>query len=249
MRIKPAIFSLITISVVGYGVYYLIDSSENEYSFDDYKPELKEITSKNNSDISIDSARQKESNNKIIGDRSPAADIKRVIKPEMITSRPHLQRQKAMHLLDPKIASSIIVSKDIGFDFDGEEYALVDNVYAIREPDFDGSGEVIGQRFNYYLVRTDNPPIAVTSVVQNTKNGKLVIFTGVLKVKFFNFDDLTDLDLKVTYQVQEEYPYMHRALLQFNSYDDTMVAFEHLRNHTLIEMVEIELLKYERVNK
>ncbi len=166
-------------------------------------------------------------------------------KVDLIKESPFLKRSTIHHEKSPEFASDFKVDVEEKFEVDGNEYHLVKSVFAVPKNLFDGRGEVVGEKLGHILIKSDLAPINSVRMVQKS-NGKVAIFTGVLKLKLFNFDEIYKLDIPGNFEIQESYPHLNWALIQFSTYEETMESFEYLKNHPAIEMVDIELLQYER---
>lgn len=93
-----------------------------------------------------------------------------------------------------------------------------------------------------FLADEDGPK----AVVKNAQTGALGVFTGVLKVKLFSFENLDALADNYAAQVREGYPEISVGLLQFDSYEEALMAYKSLREHPWIQRVNVEVLEHER---
>ncbi len=236
-KIKPTLLSLLSISIVGLLIYYWSLPEQNEFS--KYRPNVE--VEEEGKDVTISNKGEKT--------RKPANREKQIVRPKLVGQSPFLKRQERNIQKNPKFVSELIINSEQSFNNGDYDFSLVENLFAIREKDYNGTDEIVERKLNYVIVKSDSIPNLSTPVVQNLKNGSFAIFTGVLKVKLFDYAELVNINISAAYVITDEYKYLDRVFFKFDDYQETISSYEELKVNGLVELVEIELLEYVRTNR
>lgn len=146
------------------------------------------------------------------------------------------------------------------WESNGVKYKLIRNLMAIKEEDFVPTQYESEGKFNgYYLVKKDTDDLerSALAVIYNEDTKGIAIFTGILKIKFIDFEQASVLGEMIqaktggaiSLHITEEYPHINMAFFKFDNYEQTMNVYDLLNSNsfkTIIERVTIDLLQWHR---
>lgn len=135
---------------------------------------------------------------------------------------------------------------------EGQSYHRIERLFAVKKddyPEFKGASEKLG----FYILDAESlkrsvPPESL-SVVENNETGALGIFTGLISVKFYDLEALKDLSLSVSFNVKIRFDHIAIAHLEFDSYEDTMIAYRELSSIKEVQRVSVEVLEFTRLEQ
>ena len=147
-----------------------------------------------------------------------------------------------------KIASLSNIDKP--FKSGEESYSLVDDKLAVlkNKLSFDHPA-IIGEKPGYYLVSVDKFNGEGSKVVFNNRTKQYGVFTGIIKVKLYDFADRDSLFNNLAYTIEDSYDQIRVVHYRFDDYEQTISANSSLQNSTKVERSNIEVLEFERVTK
>ncbi|MBD64365.1 MAG: hypothetical protein CME62_04110 [Halobacteriovoraceae bacterium] len=139
-------------------------------------------------------------------------------------------------------------------EFKGETiYAdlfVVDNHYALDKDDFmPGDFEVLAQRGTFLIIKSDYPPAHALPIVMNEGSRYPGILTGVVTLKFYNYNLGVDELYKSGFEITQEYEHLNTAFIKVQGGKRAQEAFQYFQNHSNVETVELEILKGLRGHK
>lgn len=140
--------------------------------------------------------------------------------------------------------------EDSEYDISKNGITLKHNIFAIKnDQQLPSEYQLIEEKLGYYIVQTQNSPKDALGVVAIEGSKHYAIFTGVLKIKFFNIEQAGDIVADFPGRVSEDYSYINTLLVQFDQFEETMLAFDELKKHPGVSGIEIELLQFQRTSK
>lgn len=252
MRKKHGAIFILLFGVIGYFAYRYL-GQKNEHHFSKFTKNNIVPIQKKNLTI-INSAKTSDSKEETLlrapSSRFPDKQDKLRAPKKNHSSLKHIDRSK------------LIFSTELNsyWKSDGVQYQLVKNLMAIKEEDFiPMQYESEGQLNGYYLVKkeSDDYERSALAVVYNEDTKGVAIFTGILKIKFFDFEQASGLDeiihsklgRSIPMQIVEEYPHINMAFYKFDNFEQTMMVYDLLSSETLketFERVTIDLLEWHR---
>ena len=141
------------------------------------------------------------------------------------------------------------ISPDQGPDFQNGvgNYKFLDFFYAIANTEENRKIYPEAQiKLGYIIVESETPITDALAVVENADTGHLGIFTGILKVKL---KDMQDVDQVIEHnQYEIEITHDHISLVQYRI-DDIALALkthEELTSNPKVKRVSLEILEYQR---
>jgi len=186
--------------------------------------------------------------NRDIASTREEGPIKKVV---LDKTSPFLKRKNLGEIKDPVIQSRIKID-DSSDDLFGDEtnYQLIKNIYAVEKAIYQNNmGDILDDVPGYYFVESSVEIPEAQRLVTKDDSKRFLIFTGLIKIKLTNFDDLYQLELDAPFEVVKTYDYMNRALLKFSKYQETIDSYHKLLSMKNIEDVSIELLDYSRTER
>jgi hypothetical protein len=145
-----------------------------------------------------------------------------------------------------KSQSSIIISSN------ESNYSLLENLYAIKKSEVKDTEDlnIKEEKLGYYIVSSDlSIPEDAIRVVQNQETNTYAIFTGVLKVKLNDMAVVDSVLSDFSYDIQNTYEDINLVMYKFYTFDETMDAYNSLKNNSKVNRVTIDLLEYERSHR
>lgn len=186
--------------------------------------------------------------NRDIASTREEGPIKKVV---LDKTSPFLKRKNLGEIKDPVIQSRIKIDDTID-DLFGDEtnYQLIKNIYAVEKSIYQNNmGDILDDVPGYYFVESSVEIPEAQRLVTKDDSKRFLIFTGLIKIKLKNFDDLYQLELEAPFEVVKTYDYMNRALLKFSKYQETIDSYHKLLSMKNIEDASIELLDYSRTER
>jgi|TARA_Y100000768_G_scaffold381872_1_gene361244 hypothetical protein len=152
------------------------------------------------------------------------------------------------------------------FEVGDQKYEKLENVYAINKDQFlPNAYELLEEKNNLYIVYVPNdipPPEDAYTVIKEEGFDNLIIFTGRLRVKFYDYGQVNYLVEMVNeisssqkfYQVgiNRSLEHINVATYEFNDYEQTMSFYEYLKHSrfdTVVIRVTIDMIQWQRVAK
>lgn len=164
-----------------------------------------------------------------------SAPYSREIRPRKIPQKPALEISFARNMDD--------------IEFKNGFYRF-DDIHAIKEGEpLPDEYELIEKKLGHVIIRTNFTPDNACSIVIPEGSQTMAVFTGILKIKFVNYDEGLDFVNRLNGYVSKEFDYINSILFQLDSYEDTISAYKTLKSHPDVENVDYELLQYARVPK
>ncbi len=148
------------------------------------------------------------------------------------------KNEKEIHADQDEVSSLKLTS---GFG----EYQLVENLFAVRRTaETESIFDLKDYKLGHYIVA--DPKGFETNAVVVSESGRLGIFTGVLRLKLKNMDDIDTLFVAYKYSVEERLDYIQSALLKFESYEEAVKAYEMSLKSEKVRRSSLEVLDVER---
>ena len=154
-------------------------------------------------------------------------------------------------LSQAKLTNNEFLNDDLFVFEDGQEFAPMEDMYAVRKEDIDLSKfDIVEDRGYFVVIKSQQAPsVDILEVVKVKGSKKLGIFTGILKVKLNDFELADSMLDQYAHEIEESYPQIGRVFYKFYSYQETIEAFNFLKSHPNVNSVDVEILQYERSSR
>lgn len=240
-RLRLTLTFLGIIFVIGI-VWYQLNPSRNEIQFQIFVVNQDQPKKKPLNQISsvkkVDTKKNTDNKTRPIA-RSVA---QRTVTPSPREIRPRPVRRSNINFSDFAVNLDQLPFKDGFYRFE--------EIHAIKEGDeLPSEYQLIETKLGHHIIKTNLTPSNAAAVVLPEGSQSVAIFTGVLKIKFKDYQTGQGLLNDYPGFVTEEYAYISSLLFQMDSYEQTIEAYQQLKNHPEVENVEYELLQYARVPK
>lgn len=246
-KIKLLTFLFLVGLIVG-GYYYRNRSIESLSKYVS-RPDVKRVPAK------VDSNEEKREEVKTHTSEKVQSDIRPVMKQQVpkVVNNTH---QFATSIDNSKVQ----ITNEAPIKILNSNYNIVKNLKAIRKEDYvEGKFKDVATLNSYYIVDVSEGETVSDALVvlKDQTNSTLAIFTGILKVKFYEFDYAYNMKWlifnrsgkEINLKMVNQLDYINIAYYQFDSFEDTMLAYKILQADEfddIISRVTIDVIQWRR---
>jgi hypothetical protein len=138
-------------------------------------------------------------------------------------------------------------------DFSSNEtgYAILKDVFAVKKEFADGLNlEPFEEKLGYYFYQTtEEKPEEAQIVVENNASGTFGVFTGVLKVTLYDFQDYMDLLDGISHEISNVNENTNLVFYKISDYKLAIEAYNNLKTSPKVKRVNLEILEYQRSSR